>query len=240
MSAQSHYFYLPIQVRNLEEIIKAHQLHFDELIKDNFDDDEIEAFEAQLDSIAAIYAQPVLSELTFDDFYPDPRNEESQRKFFSTCRSSIALEYMPYLETNPFQVSYLIELLARFDEVLIDRGGVMELCFKDSYLKELENFKSLDHFLSPKFPKTQAVKSFLPVDPIDFLVLDVYNEIKRLRSTSKLPGWQSFPEEKARKLFYIMSQEQLDPASLYSKSGLGPKDFDDFLEKLKFWLKKFP
>jgi hypothetical protein len=236
--ALNHYFYLPIQVKTLEEIIKAHQLHFEEIIKDNFDDDEIAGFETQLDGIAAIYAQPLLSELTFEDFYSSPVEEEDQRSFFSSCVSSIAFENMPYLEANPFQVSYLKELLTRFDEVLIDQGGVTELCFKASYMKQLGKFKSIDQFLSPKFPQTQAIKSFLPVDPIDFLVLDVYQEIKRLKSQSTLPGWQDFPEEKARKLYYVMTQEHLDPASLYSKSGLSPKDFDDFLEKLKFWLKK--
>jgi hypothetical protein len=128
--ALNHYFYLSIQVKTLEEIIKAHQLHFEEIIKDNFDDDEIAGFETQLDGIAAIYAQPLLSELTFEDFYSSPVEEEDQRIFFSSCVSSIAFENMPYLEANPFQVSYLKELLTRFDEVLIDQGGVTELCFK--------------------------------------------------------------------------------------------------------------
>jgi hypothetical protein len=236
--SNTHCYYLPIQLRNLEEIIAAHQLQFEELIKDNFDDDEIAGFESLLDSIAAIYAQPILSELSFSDFYAAAGQEEAQLKFFLNCQSSIALENMPYLEGHPFQVTYLKELLGRFDEVLIDQGGVHELCFKQPYLNQLTRYKSLDHFLSPKFLQKNVVNSFLPVDPIDFLVLDVYQEIKKLKSEKRLPNWQDFPEEKAKKLFYVMSQEHLDSATLYTKSGLTPKDFDDFLEKLKFWLRK--
>lgn len=231
------YFYLPHPVDVLKDLVEAHQQRFEQTLKDTFDDDELAGFESLLDSIAAISVDPIISEMSFEDFYADPHQETAQRDFFSHCLSCISLENLPFLESHAFQVSYLQELLALFDEVLIDRGGVSELCFKKTYLEELSGLRSLEHFLGPKIPARKETKKFQPVDPIDFLVLDVYKELERLRSKSLLPTWQNVPDEKAKKLFYVMEKEFLDPASLYSKSGLSAKDFDDYLEKLKFWLR---
>jgi hypothetical protein len=45
--------------------------------------------------------------------------------------------------------------------------------------------------------------------------------------------------EKTKKLFFVMREEDLDSDGLLRKSGMNAKDFDDYLEKLKFYLKKY-
>lgn len=238
--ARTLYFYTRLSVSDLNLLMEDHKRQFDEWIGDQFDDQELERFEKDLDQIAAIYVQPILSELTFDDFYPDEKQEQTQRDFFGAARSSLCLENLPYLESNPFQVSWLLQFLNRLDQALIDQGGVSSLVFKEEFIDQLKRLKNADGLLqvstTPVVKKAEA-KSFLPVDPIDFLILDVYKEIARLKSVNALPRWQDCPAEKARKLFSVMSSETLDPAGLYMKSGLIPKDFDDLLERLKFWLR---
>lgn len=232
--SRTHYFYFRLGVSELDQIVKVHQTEFDQFLKDNFDDHELAPFETMLDSIAAIYVQPILPDLTFDDFYASENEEESQRVFFNAARSSICLENLPYFESNPFQVSYLIQLLERFDEVLIDQGGVNELIFKSNYLKELRKHKSMESLLGASQVKPAVIsKPNRPVDPIDFLILDVYRELDRLGTAAHVAG----QSEKVQKIFRAFQGDRADATELYRRSGLSPKDFDDCLERLKFWLR---
>lgn len=232
--ARTHYFYFRLGVSDLNQIVKGHQTEFDQFLKDNFDDHELLPFEGMLDAIAALYVQPILPDLTFDDFYASVAEEQSQRDFFAAAKSSLCLENLPYLESNPFQVSYLIQLLERFDEVLIDQGGVNELVFKTIYLKELRKHKSMESLLGATQVKPAVVaKPSRPVDPIDFLILDVYRELNRLGSSAHALG----QSEKVQKIFKAFQGEEVDSTELYRRSGLSPKDFDDCLERLKFWLR---
>jgi hypothetical protein len=233
--ARTHYFYFPLKLNDLDALVKAHQEKFDLFLGDNFDDLELEKFEKLIDSLSAVYVQPVLSELSFDDFYSDPKNEQRQRFFFEACKSVIVLEQLPYFETNPFQVSYLIQLLGIFDEVLIDQGGLTELVFKEAYLSELRKFKNIDSLIGI-VEKIPEIKTNRPVDPIDFLILDVYKEIQRLQNSHQLPT--EGPSEKSHKIFKVMCSGVYDSHTLFQKSGLIAKDFDDNLERLKFWLRK--
>lgn len=221
------------KVVHLEKVVEDFQKNFDILLEDTFSEDELESFEKQIDTIGALYVQPIMSELTFEDFNAGT-DEEKKKFFFESCQSSILIENLPYLESNPFQVSYLLELLKRFENVLIDRGGMFDLMFKDEFVHSLKPYKVMDSLIQTFVPKKE-IKTFRPVDPIDFLVLDVYREIDRLKDVviknEELP-------EKLVKLLYVMRQNHLDPASLYVKSGLNAKDFDDGLERLKFFLRK--
>ncbi len=100
----------------------------------------------------------------------------------------------------------------------------------------------MDPLVRPAKPEPRPLQHGVkaPVLPIDFLILDVYKELGRLRDSGKmsaaLEAVASF--EKARRLYVIMKEGKLDGNSLLSLSGLNPKDFDDNLEKLKFILKK--
>ena len=233
----SQYFYLKTSVSDLEKIIESFQEEFDTMLKDAFSDDELSQLERSIDSIAAVFVQPIMSELTFDDFYVWEEFEKEQRLFFENCKSSICLENMPYLQSNSFQVTYLIELLKKFDEVLVDRGGVNELMFKGEYLKTLERFKTIDSLLGVKEERPISHKQFIPVHQIDFFVVDVYKEIDRLKKEGKLDVI-SFSSEKRMKILTMMKAEKLHPEELLRKSGLNAKDFDDHMEALKFALKK--
>lgn len=234
--SRTHYFYLPHSLKEVQGIVEAHQEEFETIIDDTFSDDELTKFEKKLDDIGAIYVQPIFSELSFDDLYADSTQEEKQRVFFNSCKSSICLENLPYFDSNPFQVTYLIDLLWCFDEVLIDAGGTSELVFKKTYLDELKKYKMMDSLLKQVTIKPYETKSSLPVDPIDFLVADVYKEIERLKALGKLPTTFE-ASEKGEKIFMVMKEGRLDSDSLFRKSGLNAKDFDDYLEKLKFFFK---
>lgn len=228
--------YTPIRIPELQKLMEAYQIEFDQLLEDTFTEEELAYFERQIDAIAAVFVQPILSELSFDDFYPDPGQEQAQRFFFEECRSSVLLENLPFLETNPFQVTWLVELLKKFSEVLIDTGGVSELSFKEKYLTDLSSYKTIDHYTASSQEKKVEVKSNRPIDPIDFLVADVYKEFARLQG-------QEIPivdlSAKVKKIYDVMSTSHLDSLTILRRSGLNAKDFDDGLERLKFYLRKF-
>lgn len=231
-------FYFPLKVPELDALVESFQKEFDELIKDTFSDDELEHIEKKLDALAAVYVNPILSELTFDDFEAD----ESLRSFFTSCRSSLLLENLPYLESNPFQVSWLQMFLKRFSEFLVDRGNLDLLETKEKFLSNLSRLKNMDGLIAPVKPQAPAPQHGIkaPVLPIDFLILDVYRELDRLHEQGKMNAALEAvaDREKARRLFAIMKEGRLDANSLLRISGLIPKDFDDNLEKLKFILKK--
>lgn len=227
--------YSRLSLRELEGIVQNFKEEFDHLLNDTFSEAELVSFEKKIDDIAAIFTQPILSDLTFDDFYPDPKKEESQRIFFNECRSSILLENLPFLESNPFQVTYLRKLLNLFSEALIDKGGVSELQFKGDFLLEIAPLKDIDTIVPPEEKKIER-KTHLPVDPIDFLILDVYKEIDRLKGTDVDISELS---HKVQKVYLVMKEQRLDSTQLIKAIGLNPKDFDDGLERLKFWLRKY-
>jgi hypothetical protein len=232
--SRTHYFYFHLPVSQLEELVQSHQSLFDEFLKDNFSENELVRFENMLDSIAALYVQPILPDLSFNDFYPDETEFEKQKFFFENAQSSLCLENMPYLEGNPFQVTYLIQLLERFDEVLIDQGGVATLSLKQNYLKSLRKYKNAETFLGlTHHPINPTKKISQPLDPIDFLVLDIYKELERLGSNVQVIG----QNDKIQKIFMAFKGQRVDSTELFLRSGLSPKDFDDSLERLKFWLR---
>jgi hypothetical protein len=142
---------------------------------------------------------------------------------------------MPFLENNPFQVSYLKELLNKFSEVLIDRGGVSELLFKDKFLHSLKLLKTLEHYTASKEEKKTLPKVAKAIDPIDFLIADVYKEVDRLKDVAFDFGSLN---PKLISLFEVMKADRLDSMNLFRRSNLNAKDFDDGLERLKFFLRK--
>jgi hypothetical protein len=241
--SKSLYLYTQLNVSELSSLMENFQKQFDEFLADSFTEEELEQFEQKLDQMAEVVCQPILAELTFEDLTADPAREEEQKKFFEKSRSSICLDHLPYLETNPFQVTYLKDLLNRLGEVLIDQGGVTELKFKNDYLMSLNRYGDASKLakLETYIPEPR-VKTKAPVDPIDFLVHDVYREMNRVKKSGTLlqalEGLQE-QNEKTKKLFFVMREEDLDSDGLLRKSGMNAKDFDDYLEKLKFYLKKY-
>lgn len=240
---KSLYLYTKLKVSELSTLMENFQKEFDEFLADSFTEEELEQLEKKLDQMAEVVCQPILAELTFDDFTPDPHHEEEQRTFFESSRSCLCLDHLPYLEANPFQVTYLKDLLNRLGEVLVDRGGVSELKFKNDYLALINRYSDASKLakLETYIPKPR-VKTKAPVDPIDFLVADVYREMNRVKKSGTLlkalEGLQE-QNEKTKKLFFVMREEELDSDVLLRKSGMNAKDFDDYLEKLKFYLRKY-
>lgn len=222
-------------VENLVTKVNVVQENFDLLLNQLFSKDEIEFFDHHLESLAPIVPQSFSSELLFDDFTPQENIEDLQRIFFDSCKGLVLIEKVPFFENNPFQVSYLLVLAEHFDEFLIDRGGNTNLIFKKEFEVFLKKFKTLDQLTFKRFSPPNRALTSIPVDPIDFLIADVYKEITRLGS-SYVPIHEL--GEKHQNLLKIMQKNKFSNAILLKESGMSPKDFDDGLEKLKFWLKK--
>jgi hypothetical protein len=237
----AHYFYTPHLEKDLLLIVEAHQQAFEAFLEDHFDDAELAIHEKNLDALAAVIIQPISSELAFDDFYYNEVNQHEQRKFFNGCLSSICLENMPFLDSNPFQVSYIQHLLSLFDELLVDRGGVNELTFKQQYLEEVNKFSNLESiFLRKSLPK-EASKRFIEINPMDFIVKDIYQQFQHIKTAQKMSEAidnVNNSNEKVKAIFNVMLDEKLAADEILAQSKLHPKDFGDNLEKLKFLLKK--
>lgn len=234
--SKAHYIYTKLPLKELEKQVEDHQQDFDDLLNDTFSEEELKLFEKKIDEIGAIFPQPIFSELTFDDFYFRPDSEIAQRSYFESCKSSLCLENLADFHTNPFQVTYLIELIRVFDEILVDQGGVHELEFKKNYLDSLKRYKNIFALLkdteSPKLIPQRPVN-----DPIELLVREIYAEFERLK-THSLSYSKDDLNPKTLIILEMMEKDILGAHELFKRSGLSPKDFDDYLEKVKFFLRK--
>lgn len=235
--AAALYLHTTLNVDDLRVLVSAFQKSFDEWLGDHFDDDELDIYADAIDRIAFVDVQPKLSELSVDDYSSPEEKTEKLRALFEACRSTITIAHLPYLESNPFQVTYLLRLLNVLGEILIDKD-LEELLTKEELETELRRYRSTEALGPSVFvPKVQpSVRSF---DPVTQMVTEIYNELKRLEVEGALPDTELVPSEKARKLYQVMRNDPLDPDSLLRITGLAPKDFGDHLEKLKFWLRKF-
>jgi hypothetical protein len=226
-----------MKLNELEKLVESHKEIFENFLGDNFSDEELKTYESYTDNLAAVFTQPILSELSFDDFFVYPENEISQRTFFEDCYSSICLDHLPIMQNNPFQVSYILMLLQNFSEVLIDCGGVSKLIFKDEYVATLAKYKNAEALIVQKDISHVEIKTSAPVNPIDFIVRDIYTELARL-DNNHVEVDVNLLSEKAQRIFQVMKKEKLDAQGIYKKSGLIAKDFDDNMERVKFFLKK--
>ena len=239
--ARALYLYVPVDVRILEEIVDSHLEAFAEELKDLFSDEELETFQRQLDELASFAISPRSSELIFDHFDTDP--SEKKRELFERSRTALVLENLPFLESNPIQVSSIRSFLNRLDEALIDEEGLGELYFREDYLQKITPLKGLEALLKDEESVVQKTPrlSFIPVEPIDFLVRDVYLEMDRLLRDKQLQAALielQGEKESLKELFFIVRESRLPPDELFRRSGLSAKSFDDDLEKLKFFLRK--
>lgn len=229
--------FLKTDVRTTQGLVETFQEEFETMLKDLYTDDELEMIETKLDAIGAVYVHSISSEISFDDFYFHEDSEKELRGYFNSCRSMITIENLPYLENNVYQVTYLKDLLKKFDDFIVDVGGVSELMTKEDYINYLSQFKDIDGSSKPVSVKPKITKQIIPVDPIDFLILDVNKEFERLKN-KELP----FEElsEKVFSIYAVLRHERIhDNTDLLKRVGLNAKDLDDGLERLKFWLRKF-
>ncbi|MBY0517154.1 MAG: hypothetical protein K2P81_09610 [Bacteriovoracaceae bacterium] len=235
--ARTHYFYTQLPDYELENLLSLYQKEFDELLEDNFSEAELKGYEKKLEAMAAVEISEKLADLSFDDFFFEAQDEKVMKPFFESAQSVICLENLPFFETNCFQVSFLRGLLDKLEQVLIDQDGVEPICFKEGYLEYLSPFLGLESLMrKEEIPKVSG-----PVDTVDFLALDVYKEIYRLKAKGlieQIESELSSRSEKQFKIFSIMKKYELEPFEIQKKSGLIPKDFGDGLESLKFYLKR--
>jgi hypothetical protein len=224
----------------LKELVEAQEKLFEEWLLDNFTDDEIDFYQDMIDSISSVLIDSKIDELKFED-YEAIRGDISFKKIlFHKSITTISFSDLPYLENNPFQVSYLTMLLNQLNIVLIDPGGLEDLLLKEEYLVKLGEFKKADDLLfRPSYQQSIVQNTSQKVyDPIDKLVTEIYNELKRLEVAGILPMSGDDLPEKTRKILISIQQDYYDSNQLLALTALHPKDFDDHLEKLKFYLKK--
>lgn len=230
--------YFPLRLPELDQEVERFKKEFDEFLKDSFTEEELESLGNKIDALAAVDVSVLSPELTVDEF----EDSEAHRGLFEECKSILLLDNLPYLESNPFQVSWLEQFLKRFPLFLVDPGGFSALVARNEFLRELARFRNLEALVKTEPPAAPPLQhgTTAPVLPIDFLILDVYRELDRLQAEGKIVMALETvaPFEKARRLFAIMKEGKLDAHSLLRLSGMIPKDFDDNLEKLKFLLKK--
>ena len=212
--------------------LKGHQEDFETLLGDTFSEAELEVHEHQLESLAEVTVQPMLEAMSFEDLLTDTELADKMRAFFQRCRSCLVLEHLPFLVDNPFQVTYLVDLLWSFEEVIVDPGGDERAVFRKEFLQELKRFKGMDIYL----PQERVRPALRPQagDPIEELILAIRQELQRLAQRPIDHGPLS---ERALGLLQVIRQNEGAGAQLLQASGLNAKDFGDTLERLKFFLK---
>ena len=224
----------------MKELVQAQEKLFEEWLLDSFTEDEMDFYQDMIDSISSVLIDLKINEIKFEDFDAITGDTSLKEILFHKSITTISLSDLPYLENNPFQVSYLVMLLNQLNVVLIDPGGLEDLLLKEEYLVKLSEFKKADDLLfSPSYQSSVIQKTSQKVyDPIERLVTEIYNELKRLEVGGILPISGDNLPEKTRKILMVMQQDYYDSNHLLRLTDLHPKDFDDHLEKLKFYLKK--
>jgi len=236
MMVRTLYIYSWLSERELKKVVLAFQEHFDLWLGDHFSESELTQYENLLDDLAFMDVQPKIADLLPEDLNLDQNEYLKQQAFFEGCQSTVSLENIPYLPMNPFQVTYLKMFLERLGEVLIDCGDEAILQFKNNFLQKLTGYKDAENLLPKVYIQTPVVSKG-PSHPIDFIILDIYKELSRIKSKSIAINLEDY-SDKIKKIYEVMKEDGLDSNSLLIKSGLNAKDFGDLIERFKFILKK--
>jgi hypothetical protein len=245
--AFTYYFYSSHSVDGLKVILDKTELAFDELLQSYEEQSYIKENEKLISLLANVIPGPILAELSFDDFSVEEGRLKEMEAYFQNAKSCLVLENVPYLQTNPFQVSWILFLLNFLGPCMIDTGSITPLKNNLDLMAILKKSKSLEQVLnlSPLVPVSKSpAGNFIPVEPLDFIVRDVFKEFERLQNENQLGVIERSIEsnEKMKKLFLVIknnfSHGPLPAINLCQKSNLNPKDFGDFLERLKFLMKR--
>lgn len=230
--ARALYLYSPTAPLDLELRVEEFKERFQTQLGDLFADDELSRHERLLDDLATLDVQPRLSELTLDDFASAEAARAELEPFFDRCQSVICLENLPFLENNPFQVSYLQGLLAHVGPVLVDQGGLTELTDSDEFLRAIARLRTMEE-LVVAVPSAAASRVAEPT-LADLMLSDVYRELDRLEGQVALASMS----ERQQQIFGHLRSARPTATELLKLSRLNPKDFGDALEGLKFFLKR--
>ena len=230
------YIYSWLPERELKKVVLEFQENFELWLGDHFTESELTQYENLLDDLAFIDVQPKIIDLRPEDLNLDQDEYLKQKAFFEGCQSTMSLENVPYLPMNPFQVSYLKMFLETLGEVLFVCGDEAIIQFKSTFLQKLKSFKEAEDLIKKIYIQTPVVAKG-PSHPIDFIILDIYKELSRLKTKSITINLEEY-SDKIKKIYEVMKEEGLDSNSLLIKSGLNAKDFGDLIERFKFILKK--
>jgi len=236
MMLRTLYIYSWLSERELNKVVLEFQENFEFWLGDHFTEPELTKYENLLDDLAFLDVQPKIIDLRPEDLNLDQDEYLKQQAFFEGCQSTVSFENIPYLPINPFQVTYLKMFLERLGEVLIDCGDESILQFKNNFLQKLKGYKDAEDLIEKIYIQTPVVAKG-PSHPIDFIILDIYKELSRLKTKSITINLEEY-SDKIKKIYEVMKEEGLDSNSLLVKSGLNAKDFGDLIERFKFILKK--
>ncbi len=227
--AWSLYFYSPRSAPELDEGVEVLRKAFQQELEDLFSDDELERFAPALEDLAPASVAERLAELCWEDF-ENHQEKPALRESFEGTRSTLSLEALPFLETNPFQVSFLRSLLTSIGEGVLDRGGAGELLTLDEFLGEIAGLKGMESLLR-EAPPASLVRAR---GAMDELLDEVYQELERLRGRVDPALWP----EKQQLIVRPLLEKRLDAQQAFKAAGLNAKDFGDHLESLKFRLRR--
>ncbi|MFZ4713392.1 MAG: hypothetical protein ACOYL6_06760 [Bacteriovoracaceae bacterium] len=243
----TYYFYSPHSVDELKLVLEKTDDAFEHLLEELEEHPYLKIQEKLLSSLANVIPSPILTELSFDDFAVEEGRILEMQKAFDSARSCLCLEDVPYLQANPFQVTWLKILVQFLGPSMVDTGSVVPVKNISDFALELKRVKDLLQMTENGVKEISPIlvkKPFLPVEPLDFTLRDIYKEMERLKSQDRLTFIEASIEsnEKMKKLFLVIKnnfQNDYPPTHvILQKSGLHPKDFGDFMERLKFLLKR--
>lgn len=226
MSKSLHIF-LPYTQKELLKIIEDYQSDFDEILKEEFSEDELESLADSLDTLASVDVTSRTQDVTIDDFEIENKDLPLMSDAFGKTKSVLVFDELPFLDTHPLQVTYLKNLLWSFREGIVDRGGVNKLIFLKDYLLILKKYKGMDA-LNLSVPEVQKVVIPGPTDPLSVIYELVLNsKISEINHHS----------EKMKMIFHLIRNQKISKENLFKESRLSLKDFGDEIERLRIYLK---
>lgn len=243
------YFYIDIELPELEALLKSHSEWMDDFLHDlydRFEDDEsgrqeLQRLDRMADELGLMEAHPIHQDIKAEDF--EFESSEDQMSFFKRCKNSIFFQNLPDLNLNPLQVSSLSHLLEKVSQTLVDDGSPESLLISgESFHKKLaQDFTPIEELSA--FKKPTSKKTQLHVVTDDPLSL-------RLRSLEKV--FKEKEDEDIEKVLSPLIQESKNLEKIYQclvagffnsqdlirKTKMNPKALSDGVERLSNFLKR--
>lgn len=235
------YIFTEFSYAHAIEYLENISFEFDLLVQDPSLGQYFQKNEKKLDELASVIVSPKLPEIEFDCFEFEEKNRVQYETLFNKTKTTFAIENLPYLEVNPFQVSWLKLFFKNLGECLIDVGGMELLEDRLTFLERLENYKDLSLF---KEEHLHFDRKPLPVrfekTPLDFVIDKLNLEIIRLKNSNLEKEFaQTLTHESLRNLYNVYLTNSGINSLWPLRNKMDPKKFGDLTEKLYFLVKNF-
>lgn len=220
----------------LEEIERFNIL-FDDFIQNPIYEEYVIKNEKKLDEMGHVTISPKMDELEFG-YYVNADQINHLKSQFGLMKTTIVIENLPYLENNPFQVSWLKLFVNELDQCLVDLGGMEYLESKSDFLNRISCYRDLETFAVVAPKKQMRPEIIIPYEktPLDFIIDKLKLEITKTNTNAFL---ETLENNEMKKLFHIYLTENKINALYPIKNKMDPKKFGDQTESLYFKLIRF-